>query len=519
MKNERLKLAHSIILLGIISLGLYLRLYRLDYLCLWYDEVKSVSIANEFRVSDIWDEEDAIKPLFYLFILRPWIKTFGLNEYSARFPAVILGCIAIFLLYKLGSFIFDKPIGLICAFLLAISPFSIYYSQQADYSSMKIPAVILTMLLFFRYLKLKKGLFPLTLVNAALLYIHPACFFAVIIQNAVILLVIKDKGIYRKWFYGQIFIMFLLCLWVLIFKRIDSLHRTTYWVATPALETIFRTFEAFGHGVYRFANGGTGFSVHNKYLLYPRILLGIHISLLLFSLFRLKRTDEDYPKVVIILIWLLLPIFSLFVFSRLFFPIYTDRYLMYCLPAYILLVGYAFSRLRSKKVQFVLIAAVFLLNLSSLRIIYEPSAAGVEGESAWREMGNKIRSKIKKGDVVVLSPLRQIVPFWFYFKPEEKTNRVIDIMGCEMKESWETIFSDGEHLIMGPALGMAREFIAKYGRELEQAKSVWFVASPSWPGQNDACGYIYNYLLARKALNEHCEYPYHGVELYHFSRE
>ena len=485
---------YLIILSAVIILATCLRLYRLDHQGLWYDEAKIVSLAHEFSPWNMWNEEDSSKPVFTFLILRPWIKIFGLSEYAVRFPAVILGILSVLLVYYLGSLVFNRQAGLISAFLLAISPAGIYYSQQAFYSSMEIPAVLVSMFLFFKVLDRRHGLTALTVVNAVLVYAFASCFFIVLVQNFVIAIFYRqDRDFSKRWFLSQIFVVFSLIAWWFIFTRTSPLRHAFYWVDHCTVRTLFETLENFSHGVFRFALGGTGFTLDRKYLLLPRVLLFTYVFLFLLGIAGIISESRRSGVVKLtVLMWLIFPIASLFLFSKIFFPVFAYRFIIYCLPAYYLIIAYGLLRINPIRMRLGIITFITCLHFFPLRIIYEPSFTQFKKISGWREIGSEIRRKIQAGDIIVLSPLRQIVPFWYYYKPEEKTNRIVDEMAFEPKEKWETVYNDNNILIMGPELGQAGKFVEKHEKYFKQANTVWLVIAPYWPGQGNSREYFLN---------------------------
>ena len=68
----------------------------------------------------------------YVFLIVPFIKLWGLNEFSTRFPSAVAGILTVPIVYLLALELFQKQkIALFAAFLVAISPWSIYYSRLA----------------------------------------------------------------------------------------------------------------------------------------------------------------------------------------------------------------------------------------------------------------------------------------------------------------------------------------------------------------------------------------------------
>jgi 4-amino-4-deoxy-L-arabinose transferase-like glycosyltransferase len=72
------------------------------------------------------------KPGLYVYLILPFVKTFGLNELSVRVPGAFLGIATVFLIYKLALLINkNERFALFAAFLLAVSPWHVHYSRGA----------------------------------------------------------------------------------------------------------------------------------------------------------------------------------------------------------------------------------------------------------------------------------------------------------------------------------------------------------------------------------------------------
>ncbi len=117
-------------LVGILALGALLRLIQLDFQPLWWDEGYSVFFAT--RAFDVMLARTAIDihpPLYYA-LLQGWIAAFGKTAETLRLMSVVFGIAALPLLYLVAKKLFDARVGLVAAFLLALSPLSIYYAQE-----------------------------------------------------------------------------------------------------------------------------------------------------------------------------------------------------------------------------------------------------------------------------------------------------------------------------------------------------------------------------------------------------
>src|SRR3989338_6308787 len=126
--NSRLPI--KLILSGVLLVGLFLRIYDLGGESLWTDEGISIRVSNSDLSHIIKDRAINFHTPFYFIILHYWILLFGNSEFATRFLSLIFGFCALFMIYKLGSLIFDEEVGIFASLLLTLSIFHIYYSQE-----------------------------------------------------------------------------------------------------------------------------------------------------------------------------------------------------------------------------------------------------------------------------------------------------------------------------------------------------------------------------------------------------
>jgi hypothetical protein len=119
-----------LVVLGAISASL--RFYCLGCRSLWLDEVATSSVLMQPTLSDainyaaIWTDHTPLH-----FILTWLAGPLGRDEFAVRVPYAIAGTLASFAMYKLGTVFGGRIVGWIAGLLVAILPFSIYYSQES----------------------------------------------------------------------------------------------------------------------------------------------------------------------------------------------------------------------------------------------------------------------------------------------------------------------------------------------------------------------------------------------------
>ena len=121
----------KIALLLILVLAAFLRFYRLDAQSLWADEGNSVSLSGRSLDHITAGAAHDIPPPLYYYLLHFWMRVFGNSEFAVRALSALLGIALVHLTYLLGRHLSDHWLGLVAAFLSAVSPFQVYYSQEA----------------------------------------------------------------------------------------------------------------------------------------------------------------------------------------------------------------------------------------------------------------------------------------------------------------------------------------------------------------------------------------------------
>ena len=146
-KSISRKQSHVLVVL-IAALGIVVRLIKLGSMSFSYDEWYSSTISAKSLA--VVSTRFCQTPTLYHIFLHFWLKL-GSNDVIIRLLSVLFGVITIWVIYLLGKKMLDVKHGLICAFLLAISPFHIWYSTEAKNNAM---VIFFTVLIFVSYANL-----------------------------------------------------------------------------------------------------------------------------------------------------------------------------------------------------------------------------------------------------------------------------------------------------------------------------------------------------------------------------
>jgi mannosyltransferase len=117
-----------------LLLSFALRFYRLDAQSLWADEGASIVQAGRSLSAIAFHTARDIHPPLYYYLLHFWVQFLGDGEIAVRSLSAILGVLLVGLIFLLGRRLADpadNKTGLVAAFVAALSPFQVYYSQEA----------------------------------------------------------------------------------------------------------------------------------------------------------------------------------------------------------------------------------------------------------------------------------------------------------------------------------------------------------------------------------------------------
>ncbi|MBI4492101.1 MAG: glycosyltransferase family 39 protein [Chloroflexi bacterium] len=115
--------------IGPILVGAAIRLFWLDRLSIWLDEAFSIWLARQ-PIAEILTHGGDIHPPLYYVLLHYWLAI-GDSELWARMLSAILGSLTIIATYHLGRLLGSASTGPGAAWLLAVSPWHVWYSQEA----------------------------------------------------------------------------------------------------------------------------------------------------------------------------------------------------------------------------------------------------------------------------------------------------------------------------------------------------------------------------------------------------
>lgn len=385
----------------VLLVGGLLRLINLDQ-SLWLDEGITVQTVRSFSFIPLITEFpkfDLHPPGHYL-LLFFWTAIFGISEISLRIPSLVMGVITIFLVWKIGIEMSSKKVALIAAWLLAINPLHIYYSQEARMYSMGAMVVLLNFYYFHRLLKNGSWL-GYSLSTVLVLMTDYIIYFSFVGQLLILVLWYKDRfGLYLKSIIpgGVIF-----GAWVpMFYGQIQS--GSGLAGELPVWQRVVGSFDikALGLTAVKFMLGRISLVDKFWYALlagFAGVMYGIGIGRAILSNDRNTR---------IILVMAFCPIILAWLFST-FLPIYSYFRVLYCLPFVLLVLSIGLCQLQ--RVGKVLVVVISLVSIVSSGYYLINSSFHRED---WKGLVQFLSTKQTDDSVVVFESNGSFAPFDYY---------------------------------------------------------------------------------------------------------
>ena len=125
--------ASIVAVLLVVLLGAVLRVYHVGAQPLWVDEASSLRFARQ-SLAELWSWSTIVDPGNPPALLLAPPRLVGVRRQRSE-PcgplSALFGVLTIPLVYALGRTIRDHRLGIVSALLFAISPFQVWYSQEA----------------------------------------------------------------------------------------------------------------------------------------------------------------------------------------------------------------------------------------------------------------------------------------------------------------------------------------------------------------------------------------------------
>ncbi|MCS6844999.1 MAG: glycosyltransferase family 39 protein [Caldilineales bacterium] len=336
------------LLLALCLAGFAWRLIGLDFQSLWRDESDALLFAGRPwpELLRTFSRPGENGPLFFL-ALRPWLELAGRSEFALRFPSALAGVLAIPLTYVLARRLLrltgaahlavSEPtlsnVPLLAGVLTAVNPYLAWYSQEGKMYAGLVVLILGAHLAFLAAVEAAAQPGPRWLWRSApwwLLYLVLLALAA--LTHVLAVLVVAVHGLWLLALGRRYRRAWLPLLGTLALPALPYYALVGWWQLRLFLDPRFQT----GHPAVSLPTMAeamvVGFTL--GVAIPPSVLpLALAIFLLLAGLLLSGEGRRAAPRLSLMLAaWLAGPLLLLFAIS-LRKPMFTDRYLIWTLPA------------------------------------------------------------------------------------------------------------------------------------------------------------------------------------------
>lgn len=226
--RRRLPFRQLLVLAGLLLVAYSVRLYRLDYQSIWWDEGISLHLATSGVSEIIRDRQNNIHPPLYFIILKGWLALVGVSAFTGRYLSVIASLGQVAVVFSAVRF-WSKRAGIghvaiipwLTALFMLIAPLSVIYGQEIRVYAF-LPLIYLATLLLAE-IHLSSGRSPLRpLIYLALLewfglHLHYIAIFGVAyiaIWGALVFIRRRDMPGLRRWIIAHVLVVLASLPWL-----------------------------------------------------------------------------------------------------------------------------------------------------------------------------------------------------------------------------------------------------------------------------------------------------------------
>lgn len=395
----------------LVALGFVIRLFCLACKPFWFDEAFSVEVARlDWRnfVHLLWWRE-ANMSLYYV-LLRLWLH-FAQSPFFIRSLSALIGAATVAAVYWLAVLLYDRRVALIAAALLTFNAYSIRYAQEARSYALFLLLASLSCVFLIRALRdptrlNQLGHFVFSMLAA---YAHLYALLLVVAQWLALGRLSQwinipsgpvDPGSEwhsQHWDFGRNWRLIGAAVAPLLIFVAKTGAGPIRWIERPRLHDVGAFVEHLaGSDSWPLAIA-CGVSCIGACSPFGRLLWQ-------------RGQNWKVWRCQFLLIWLLFPIALTLVlsFAR---PVFLARYMIFCLPALLILVAAGLVRLRAGVLLGLALTVVLLLEAGGTAYIYGHDFDNERDASV--AAANLIFDHTQSGDAVVFHIAETRIPYEF----------------------------------------------------------------------------------------------------------
>jgi mannosyltransferase len=381
---------------GLLSvLALCLRTFAIGRRSFWLDEAASSMLAHSswHTFASAVLHRQANMTLYYL-LLRGWMH-FGSSEAFVRSLSVLFGVAAIPVMYQFSKYVFEQQTARTAALLLSVHQFHVQYSQEARTYSLAVLLTLLSCYFLVRLLSNNSGRLWAAYITTSVLLMYAHVFGTWVLLAQWIFALRNPSFTHARYqLVKAICVIAALSSPLAISLLFLSTRSQLSWMKQDFTSSLYHLLLDFS------GNAGNA-------------LLLLEIVLLLGSLYcRKQRSVRESQFYKLICIWLLFPT-AMVTLASLRWPLLQSRYLIVCLPPFLILVADGLMRIRWRVLLFTALIALVAASLIGVKIYLE-QRRDLSHSDDWRDATFHILAETQPGDAVLFPYSSEEIAFREY---------------------------------------------------------------------------------------------------------
>jgi uncharacterized membrane protein len=394
----------------LIVLGAALRFVALGQQSLGYDEI--------LLVRNTWDGPEGgwlgtvfnVHGPLYLVLLSGWIRLVGHGEALLRVLSATFGALGLVLFHRLVGRVVDRATARVALLLLAVSPFFLWYSQEAKGYSLYFDLSLLALAAFLADLEHRTTASFLGMLFATL----AACLsnlagFFLFPLEATLLFTLGRADASRRFALQLVLTALLLAPWIQVGMEstgrphlrgegeVSDVPLAKGEIPTGPLGVVF-TFYDFSVG-HSFGPTVDDLKQHRARALVPHLPVLVPIGLLFAGLAAAGMWRADRRQRALLLPWVGLPVVVMIAISMVNLKAPNSRYAFLSLAPYLVLVALGVVALPGRALRVAAMAALLACAIvSDVQYFHSPRYWRPDARAA----GALLRNEARPGDLIVI---------------------------------------------------------------------------------------------------------------------
>lgn len=399
------------VLVAFTLLGFALRVHALDRVPFrgdeaftalnWVRQPLLVTLASDIPL------RDPQPPLAYA-LFWFWGQLLGSGEFVLRFLPALVGTLGVPALYVLGARLGGRQLGLVAALLWSVHPYAIWHAQDARnyalWSTFSLLALWLALSALSRRRAVDWALY--VVVAAAAAYVYYLELFVMVALNLFVLISFRRQlVVLRHWLLAQVAVALALAPWFLQ----ERLLVGSGYGGTAQSADLMRLFDWFLPVLML----GEVLPQVVAFVVLPVVVVVVPLGF--YSLWRVCKLCAVFA----VLLGVVPPVLLMFVSLRL--DVFTPRYVLASLPAYVLLlaglVAFGFVPLRVGFVLRGVVVGVWLLLVGAVLVFYYNHYAKSPN---WDSLARYLHDRLDNKSLVVQTAADEAFTYYFNNRADQQ---------------------------------------------------------------------------------------------------